>query len=94
MVRPQERLQIALVVRAAGAQWSNVIYFMGFIEQVVAALRVARIDTATCAAAILFAWTGVQRRRLAAVGAAVCSAPRLGMRWRGGGQGGGEPHLG
>ena len=46
MVRPQERLQIALVVRAAFRQWNAMIYFVGGIEQETAALRIVRIDTA------------------------------------------------
>ena len=46
MVRPQERLQIALVVRAAFRQWNAMIYFVGGIEQETAALWVLRVDTA------------------------------------------------
>ncbi len=46
MVRPQECLQIALVVRTPRGQRPNVVYLVGLIEKVTAALRIVRIDTA------------------------------------------------
>ena len=45
-MRPQEGLQVALVIRAAVHQGNSMINFVGLIEQVTAALRIVRIDTA------------------------------------------------
>ena len=53
MVRPQERLQIALVVRSAFRKWDAMIDFKGLIEQVATAQWVSRIHTATCTPPVL-----------------------------------------
>ena len=83
MVRPQERLQIALVVRAAFRQWNAMIYFVGGIEQETAALWVLRVDTAACTPPLLrsrdlFGLEDVTRFLLAAVGAEPRVPPWLG----------------
>ena len=82
MVRPQERLQIALVVRAAFRQWNAMIYCVGGIEQVATALWAPRVDTAACTPPLLrsrdlFALEG----RDARPALAWCRAARPALAW-------------
>ena len=84
MVRPQERLQIALVVRAAFRQRNAMIYFVGGIEQETAALWVLRVDTAARTPPLLrsrdlfgLKWTDTLRPSCGR-----CKAARPALAWR------------
>ena len=83
MVRPQERLQIALVVRAAFRQWNAMIYFVGGIEQVTAALRIVRIDTAARTPPLLRSSDifGLEGRDALPPRCGRCSAARRALAW-------------
>ena len=84
MVSPQQRLQIALVVGPARNEWNYVVYFVGGIQQVAAALRIARVDAAASTPPFLGGGDSLRLERRDALPprSGRCSAAPRAWAWR------------